>query len=203
MLHLLPRNRTLALVVCAALNGVYQQWTSALLKFATRGLCIKRKQARLLWTPKKFLIFNCSGVTLFTFYAVPSSGKLKGALVHSRYKPFLLHLGTWPTSVKALYLRSKKPHGCYLKMSFPLSLTRLVYFVNKTVVPLAFICFYLLKDLNRTGHYTQADLQSSTLFSCLCLRPEIYYNKWCEVSLSTSTTCSACFKNKENVTRHC
>ena len=49
--------------------------------FVTRGHCIKGINARFLQTQRNFVICNYYALDLFTFYAVPSSGKLKGTVV--------------------------------------------------------------------------------------------------------------------------
>ena len=50
-------------------------------RFANRGQCIKRNKARLFLSQAHVLIFDCNALALFAFFAVPSSGKPKCALV--------------------------------------------------------------------------------------------------------------------------
>ena len=53
-------------------------------QFVTRGHCIgQRKISLVALNSTTCLNCNFNAMTLFTFYKVPSSGKLEGTLVHS------------------------------------------------------------------------------------------------------------------------
>ena len=44
----------------------------------------KRKISKIAWNTNTYFVFNYNVLALFTFYALSSGGKLKGAVVHSK-----------------------------------------------------------------------------------------------------------------------
>ena len=54
--------------------------------FATRGHCIQGKQCQHITIKNQKMSLCSKQSSLFSFYALPSGGKSKGAVVHLKYK---------------------------------------------------------------------------------------------------------------------
>ena len=58
------------------------QWTNAKFVFVTRGHCIKGKHFQHITIKNQYMSLCSKQSSLFSFYALHSGGKLKGAVVH-------------------------------------------------------------------------------------------------------------------------
>ena len=67
--------------------------------FATRGHCIKGKQCQHITITNQNMSLCSKQSSLFSFYALPSGGKSKGAVVHSQKGNTVQNQQFWHTGL--------------------------------------------------------------------------------------------------------